>query len=568
MSMYDKHRTKEIEKAMMKLLEVAGIEKFSDYKKLDACLEDYVPSLELERRMIHRLGKAGVLDLMYKGIGCDEEGKKYIEENARNKMCDEEGMKEDVFQEYFYAIKTVIWPEQEDYSINTGGSEGNLEKLYGIEKDQASEHTRIIEKDYVYQNGVLTILGTGKVDDASWNYLSDEIREIIISEGITNLVESRKMFKNLEKVICPRTFTTNIITNLFSRSTKLISAGPLGSGCCIEYAWTTEIPKYAFHGAHINKIEFPETMNIIYESAFSGCQELKDIELPKSVSFIGQQAFWSCDALSKIVINNRECKIYDDAITFPRSTIIYGHAGSTAIAYAKKYHRTYVNIDTGEMLESKEYDYEDGVLTILGTGNVNNVCWNSLSDKIKKIIISEGITYLYVSIEEYKNLEKVIYPRTLEVIRNPFSMCTGLTSAGPIGSGCCIEYAWTTEIPGGAFADQNSLEIVKFPETINAIWGCAFANCKQLRDIELPKSVSLVSGGVFLGCDALNKIVINNKECEIYDEKYTIPETTIIYGHKGSTAEAYAKKYNRTFVAIGSGKGEKFSIIRLLGIKK
>jgi hypothetical protein len=52
-----------------------------------------------------------------------------------------------------------------------------------------------------------------------------------------------------------------------------------------------------------------------------------------------------------------------------------------------------------------------------------------------------------------------------------------------------------------------------------------------------------------------------NPKCEIYDIKDTIcnsyddgncPFTGTIYGYKGSTAEAYAKKYDRKFVALES----------------
>lgn len=48
-------------------------------------------------------------------------------------------------------------------------------------------------------------------------------------------------------------------------------------------------------------------------------------------------------------------------------------------------------------------------------------------------------------------------------------------------------------------------------------------------------------------------ITINNAKCEIYDSGNTINKTPItICGAKGSTAESYATKYNKTFKEVSS----------------
>ena len=45
-------------------------------------------------------------------------------------------------------------------------------------------------------------------------------------------------------------------------------------------------------------------------------------------------------------------------------------------------------------------------------------------------------------------------------------------------------------------------------------------------------------------------MTIKNPECEINDSEDTISNTATIYGYKGSTAEKYANKYGRDFVAL------------------
>ena len=57
-----------------------------------------------------------------------------------------------------------------------------------------------------------------------------------------------------------------------------------------------------------------------------------------------------------------------------------------------------------------------------------------------------------------------------------------------------------------------------------------------------------------MGCDNLASITILSKNAEIAgnisDMLFTIPDTATIYGYRGSTAEAYAEWYDRTFVAL------------------
>lgn len=48
----------------------------------------------------------------------------------------------------------------------------------------------------------------------------------------------------------------------------------------------------------------------------------------------------------------------------------------------------------------------------------------------------------------------------------------------------------------------------------------------------------------------IKAVYIYNTEAVIYDDTNTFPKNVTIHGFKGSTAQAYAEKYNRTFVEI------------------
>ena len=66
----------------------------------------------------------------------------------------------------------------------------------------------------------------------------------------------------------------------------------------------------------------------------------------------------------------------------------------------------------------------------------------------------------------------------------------------------------------------------------------------------LSDSVASIGLDAFDECEALSEITIYNPDCEIYPDKSTIPEKTIIYGYKDSTAESYALEYDREFKVI------------------
>ena len=48
----------------------------------------------------------------------------------------------------------------------------------------------------------------------------------------------------------------------------------------------------------------------------------------------------------------------------------------------------------------------------------------------------------------------------------------------------------------------------------------------------------------------MKSITIENPKCEIDDSSHTISSRSTIYGYEGSTAQAYAEKYERKFVDI------------------
>ena len=144
--------------------------------------------------------------------------------------------------------------------------------------------------------------------------------------------------------------------------------------------------------------------------------------------------------------------------------------------------------------------------------------------------------------------------------KSPFVIVNGTLLTARVG----IEKA---AIPDGvvciarqAFYYKSKMTELVIPDSVKEIQFNAFIGCSSLRSVTIPKSVEEISYQAFYECEALEEINILNPECYIRNDAKTISNTEesysgVIRGYAGSTAEAYAKKYGRTFERVDQGVG-------------
>ena len=188
-------------------------------------------------------------------------------------------------------------------------------------------------------------------------------------------------------------------------------------------------------------------------------------------------------------------------------------------------------------------------------------------DSLTSVTIGNGVT----SIGDYAfcgclSLTSITIPDSVTSIGNyAFNYCKSLTSITIPESVTSIgEYTFfncssftsitipdsVTSIGHCAFSYCSSLTSITIPDSVTTIGVSAFSYCDSLTSITIPDSVTSIGYGAFYECDSLESVTICNPDCEIDDSDETIDSNATIYGYEGSTAQAYAEKYGREFVAL------------------
>lgn len=149
----------------------------------------------------------------------------------------------------------------------------------------------------------------------------------------------------------------------------------------------------------------------------------------------------------------------------------------------------------------------------------------------------------------YESLTYKAYSDHIEI-----SDCDGSATEVTIPSE--IDMRSVTNIASYAFLDCSGIKEIILPESLISIKDSAFSGCSDIKEITVPENVIMIKDYAFNGCTALETVKIFNDICEISGSAKTISDTATIYGHEGSTAQAYAEKYNRTFLNLEDAPDE------------
>ncbi len=311
----------------------------------------------------------------------------------------------------------------------------------------------------------------------------------------------------------------------------------------------TSIGGYAFYQyPGITTIDLPDSITRIGTYAFYGCTGLTAITLSKNLSNIDKSAFGNCTnlAVARCKMNyNRWAKVL----------VLDDNAYLTdALLLGTESERLY--FAAGEIGENiMWYLYEDNELCFIGEGDManytatSNAPWYDRRDKIKTVVVSDGITSIGKNaFAECENITNVyIYGYDVSVANSVFDDCydvnincysgssahayakrynlaytlfDGNAAGFTVMNGMITAYSGTETdivIPAGitaigsyAFMNNDTITSVVLPLSVTDIYTGAFANCENLERIIIPESVNTIASTAFSGTDVIFACVENS----------------------------------------------------------
>ena len=185
----------------------------------------------------------------------------------------------------------------------------------------------------------------------------------------------------------------------------------------------------------------------------------------------------------------------------------------------------------GEISETIQWNLQEGVLTVSGTGAMpdfsyeNPSPWKDLADEITSIAVEDGITYIGSNAFQY--LRNVVHVTMEDSV---------------------------AEIGALAFNDCVNLENIQLSNRLENIGENAFSGCESLREVEIPSSVSVIESYAFKGT-SLTALQLSD-QCK-YSYLSFPPDMTVVDGRptSGSVGENITWELNASGHLTISGEG-------------
>lgn len=374
-------------------------------------------------------------------------------------------------------------------------------------------------------NGVLTISGTGPMDDypkgagqPPWRWNSSDITSIVIGDGVTHIGERAFWYAtSLPEIVIPAGVTSigdeafegcsrlnNIIVD--SGNTAFSSA----DGVLFNYGKTTLI---ACPGGKKGEYTIPDGVTTIRDYAFAVCMEITDLTIPDSVTTIGQSAFFGCSKLAAFnagsnnahyssgdgVLFNKDKTVL---IAYPNGKIREGECtipgGITSIgarAFESCYNLTDIIIPVS-VTSIGDYAFSS-------CNNLSSVSYGGDEDQWDTISIGEGnqcltgADFLFNAITEPGDIS--------------WNLENGVLTISGTGRMANYEY----EDPAPWYDKRDLIQSVVIEDGVTGIGNLAFREYETLSTVTMADSVKIIGNGAFQRCTSLTGIRLSDQLTDI-----------------------------------------------------
>lgn len=349
--------------------------------------------------------------------------------------------------------------------------------------------------------------------ESCWGF--SNLKSLTIPDGVTDLGD-RPFWNcpNLSHIVIPAS-VTNIAGYPYSRDCPLTTAGPIGSGCDIEFGWTEAIPANAFYGfKNLTSVTWPDGVQRIGENAFKSTG-LTNINIPDSVKFVGSYAFTECEGLTQVSI--------------PASVLRLGSsAGNEYTVFFRCKNLSEILVDPSNVeyssqdgaLFSKEklrliwcppakteYIIPDGVTDIGDRAFYAGMASDQMTtSQLENVTIPDSVTSIGgAAFASCSGLTDVVIPASVTSVGwSAFENCTGLVNAALYGG------SWTLR---GTFDGCSNLKTVNIAGDVERL-DAPFVGCANLTEVSLPAALTRIGANTFANCLKLQKITYAGTETQ------------------------------------------------------
>ena len=305
---------------------------------------------------------------------------------------------------------------------------------------------------------------------------------ITIPATVTSIgIEAFENCSSIPKVTIP-VGVTEINDRAFSNCSSLANVTISGA--------ITRIGISAFYNNAFESIILPETVEVLDDSAFRQCANLKEITLPDALNTIGDAVFLKCSALYRVSLPDSVTSVgksvffYNNDITVE----IRKNSGAVANSLLKQQGVHHVIIDADiTAIGNNVFDscYE------LSTVTYGNEAVNPGEYKLSPAIKTIGSE----AFKDNAMLRNLIVPDTLEKIGEK-AFYNAIQSMYNCKEVTVTFYFVNGTISENVLKSQNICYIF-VGDGISVIGTEAFNNCKSLKTVSLPDTVSTIGDNVF-----------------------------------------------------------------------
>ena len=320
---------------------------------------------------------------------------------------------------------------------------------------------------YNKTKAILTISGTGKMEDYSyntntpWEPYREEIQTIVIGDSVTS------------------------------------------------------IGNRAFHSCSaFRQVNIPESVTSIGESAFGYCSALTKITIGENMKTIGGYAFFRCDALTQVTIGKNVTDIGEWAFSGYISLTKIDVEANNANYYSEegvlfnKNKTSLIQYPIGKT--NTTYTIPNGVIDIEPAAF--RWCFSLTQVTIPNSVKTIGDEAFWQCIE----LTQILIPNSvIEIGEWVFGLCSALTEITVDSesivycseNGVLFNKDRTTLILYPAGKPETTYTI---PNSVTSIGDAAFYYCSTLTQVTIPNSVTSIGNSAFLSCSALTQVTIGD----------------------------------------------------------